>query len=50
VPKISTEHTRGRLSAAPEARRAITEFNASIVESFAPLLAAALAEREDASQ
>jgi AcrR family transcriptional regulator len=35
---------RGRLSADPEVRRAITKFNGAIVESFAPLLAAAQAD------
>jgi AcrR family transcriptional regulator len=35
---------RGRLSADPEVRAAIAKFNGSIVESFAPLLAAAQAD------
>lgn len=35
---------RGRLSADPEVRATIAKFNSSIVESFAPLLAAAQAD------
>jgi AcrR family transcriptional regulator len=35
---------RGRLSADPEVRAAIAKFNGAIVESFAPLLAAAQAD------